>query len=371
MLRTEINPNGFPAIDGVNVTRVSPRRKGPHFDWIDTPTLMSMRFDPIRWTVPGYLPEGFSVLAGRQKLGKTWLAIDWSAAVATGGIAMGSVEVEQGDVLYLDLENGQRRIQRRIRTLYPHEQSIPHMPGLKWVTDAPALDKGLIDALEDWRLAVQRPRLVVIDVLQKIKPAGKAAMTSYENDYTAWSPLQRWATQNGIAVLGLHHTRKGGADDPLEALSGSNGLSACADTTLVLDRDGNGITLYVRGRDVDEKEDALNFTSGLWTLRGDAAKVRMTSERQKVLEALKEADAPMSPAEIATASDMKRNNVDRLLGKMAKAGEVLKAKRGRYIHPERSDLTENNASDTPGKNGTKVRTDENSNENNEANGGGF
>src|SRR5690606_28008694 len=119
--------------------------------------------------------------------------------------------------------------------------------------------------------------------------------------------------------------------------------------------DGNGITLYVRGRDVDEKEDALNFAAGLWTLRGDAAKVRMTSERHKVLEALRDADEPMSPAEIANASDMKRNNVDRLLGKMAKAGEVLKAKRGRYIHPERPDLTAKDNADTPGKNGTKVR----------------
>src|SRR6516225_11694052 len=61
----------------------------------------------------------------------------------------------------------------------------------------------------------------------------------------------QWATTHGVAVLGLHHTRKGAADDPLEALSGSNGLSACADTTIVLDQDQNGRTLYVRGRDVE------------------------------------------------------------------------------------------------------------------------
>ena len=37
---------------------------------------------PIRWIVPGYLAEGLSILAGRQKLGKTWLALDWAIAVA-------------------------------------------------------------------------------------------------------------------------------------------------------------------------------------------------------------------------------------------------------------------------------------------------
>jgi RecA-family ATPase len=49
------------------------------------------------------VPEGFSVLAGRQKLGKTRLAFDWAVAVAADGAAMGSIMVEQGDVLYLDV----------------------------------------------------------------------------------------------------------------------------------------------------------------------------------------------------------------------------------------------------------------------------
>jgi RecA-family ATPase len=155
---------------------------------------------------------------------------------------------------------------------------------------SPQLDGGFITELERWRTSVKDPRFVVIDVLQRIKPAGSMARNSYENDYSAWAELQRWATKHGIAVLGLHHTRKGGADDPLEALSGSNGLSAVADTTLVLDSDQNGKTLYVRGRDVEEKETALIFTAGLWSILGEAADVRRTSERSKILSALLTAD---------------------------------------------------------------------------------
>ena len=328
----------------------------PKFKRTGTNAIMATAFDPIRWTVPGYVPEGFSVLAGRQKLGKTWLAIDWALAVAIGGAAMGSVQVEAGDVLYVDMENGQRRIQRRIRSLYPNDQHRPDLSRLEWVTDAPALDKGFIDALEDWRTSVSSPRLVVIDVLQRIKPPGVATRNAYENDYATWAPLQKWATDNGIAVVGLHHTKKGGAEDPLEALSGSNGLSATADTTLVLDRDSNGITLYVRGRDVDEKESAMLFSAGMWTVTGDAAEVRRTDERNSILTVLTDATEPMSPQDIAVAADMKRNNVDRLLGKMAKAGEVLKAGRGLYVHPDRANLISNTAPQTPpGKNGKKVR----------------
>ena len=151
--------------------------------------------------------------------------------------------------------------------------------------------------------------------------------------------LQRWATEHRIAVVCLHHTRKGGADDPLEALSGSDGLSACADTTLLLDRDGNGITLYVRGRDVEEKESALSFAAGIWTMTGDAAGVRRSSERGRILAALEEATEPLSPSVLADVTGMKSGNIRKLLHSMVKAGEVRKSGRGVYIHPEKTQGT--------------------------------
>ena len=345
MLNPEVSPAGFPQQEGLSVVHFDPNKpqasRGkppPRFVRTNTNVIMATVFDPIRWTVPGYLAEGLSVLAGRQKLGKTWLAIDFALAVATGGIAMGSVSVEQGDVLYIDMENGPRRIQRRIETIHGHLRNRPDLSRLEWVTEAPQLDKGFIGALEDWRRSVSQPRLVVIDVLQRIKPAGNANRNSYENDYSTFAPLQQWATKHGIAVLALHHTKKGGADDPLEALSGSNGLSACADTTLVLDRDSNGITLYVRGRDVEEKESALSFSSGLWTVKGDASDVRRTSERGSILAALEEADEPLSPTDIADATRMPNQNVRQLLVSMGKSGEVVKVSRGRYVHHKRDDL---------------------------------
>jgi hypothetical protein len=298
------------------------RRSRIKFERTSTNTIMSTKYPPIKWVIPGYVSEGFIVLAGRQKLGKTWLAIDWALAVATGGVAMGSIDCQQGDVLYVDMENGPRRIQGRINTLYPDERNRPDLSRLEWVTQAPQIDAGFIDELERWRVSVPAPRLVNIDVLQRIKPAGQMARNAYENDYVIWAPLQDWATHHGIAVLGLHHTKKGGAEDPLEALSGSNGLGACADTVLVLDSDQNGKTLYVRGRDVEEKETALIFTAGLWSVLGEAADVRRTDERSQILSVLLTADEPMNPKEISVATGSTRNSTDQLLYKMAKASEV-------------------------------------------------
>jgi hypothetical protein len=310
-----------------------------------TNDIMATAYAPIKWVVPNYISEGFLVLAGRQKLGKTWLAIDMALAVAIGGVAMGSISCEQGNVLYIDMENGPRRIQGRIKTLFPDVKNIPDLSRLEWVTEAPQMDAGFIDELEHWRISVPRPRFVVIDVLQRIKPAGSMTRNAYENDYSIWAPLQDWATRHGIAVLGLHHTKKGGADDPLETLSGSNGLSACADTTLVLDSDQNGKTLYVRGRDVEEKETALIFAGGFWTILGEAADVRRSDERTGMIATLKDNDAPMTPAEMAAATGKPSLNVRQLLFKMAKAGEVHRVGKGRYwlepLDPHNSDNSDN------------------------------
>jgi AAA domain len=312
------------------------RRAG--FATTSTTTIMATAYDDIRWVVPGYLPEGFSVLAGRQKLGKTWLALDWATAVATGGVAIGSIPVEQGDVLYLDFENGERRIQRRLKVIF-RGCDLPDLSRLHWAKSSKELSPAFLDALDTWRLSVTSPRLVVIDVLQRIKPVGHASRNSYENDYSIWAPLQAWATRHGIGVVGIHHTRKGGADDPLEALSGSNGLSAVADTTLLLDRKDGGLTLYVRGRDVEERDISLHFADGLWAIRGDAAEIGASMTRRAISEALLEAGSELAIADIAASALTTQSNVRQTLVRMLKDGEVIRTARGRYIHPSLVRLT--------------------------------
>jgi len=318
-----------------------PDRLGVGFKRTNTNDLMAATFPPLKAIVPGYVYGGFTVLAGRQKLGKTWLAIDWAVAVATGGVAMGKLDCQQGDVLYIDLENGPRRIQDRIRTLFPPGLTLPDMSRLEWVTEAPQLDRGLLDHMERWRLSVDDPRLVVIDVLQRIKPPGNRTQNAYENDYSTWAPLQEWATKHGVAVLGLHHTKKGGAEDPLEALSGSNGLSACADTTIVLDSDQNGKTLYVRGRDVEEQETAVIFVTGQWSIIGNASDVRRSEERSVIVAALTDNGEPMTPAELAIATGQPGTNIRQLLFKMAKNGEIYRVGKRYWTSPVDPDNTDN------------------------------
>ena len=81
--------------------------------------LQRQTFPPIKYVVPELIPEGLSILAGRPKLGKSWMALDICIAVAAGRICLGEKKPVQGDVLYCALEDNPRRMQRRIDKLLP------------------------------------------------------------------------------------------------------------------------------------------------------------------------------------------------------------------------------------------------------------
>src|SRR5260370_310764 len=67
--------------------------------------LLSWDLPPTRWAIPEILPEGLTLLAGKPKLGKSWLALSAALSIASGGVALGAQPVTQGDVLYLALED--------------------------------------------------------------------------------------------------------------------------------------------------------------------------------------------------------------------------------------------------------------------------
>lgn len=333
----------------------------PH--WTSAAELCAKVFPPVRFIVQDYIAEGLTLLAGKPKVGKSWLAMEIGLAVASGTVCLGNVQCEQGDVLYLALEDNERRLDSRIKKVWTLETMAgrPVPPNLYLATEWPRANAGGIAGIRQWIAAHPAARLIIIDVLAMFKSvAGAKDSTLYEADYLAIKELHAVAMQTGVGIIVIHHTRKSGAEsDPFEKVSGTLGLSGAADSTVILDRDQNGTTLYGRGRDIEEFERAIQFDkfNCRWKALGDAAEVRRTDERGAILTVLNAAIEPMNPNDIANAADMKRNNVDRLLGKMAMAGEVLKAGRGKYVHPDRTELLTADDPRTAGKNGTKVRND--------------
>ena len=69
-----------------------------------------MTFEPVRKALPRFIVEGVTLLVGRPKVGKSWWALDLCSGCAAGLITLGKLKAMEGDVLYLALEDGKRRL---------------------------------------------------------------------------------------------------------------------------------------------------------------------------------------------------------------------------------------------------------------------
>ena len=72
--------------------------------------LQCTEIKPMTWIVPEYFPEGLTVLAGKPKIGKSWLMLAVALAVARGTEVLGQFIDKGGDVLYGAFEDGKRRM---------------------------------------------------------------------------------------------------------------------------------------------------------------------------------------------------------------------------------------------------------------------
>jgi AAA domain len=62
----------------------------------DAATLQGMTFPPLKFILPGYVPEGATLLVSRPKLGKSWLVLDLAIATAAGRFTLGELKPAGG-----------------------------------------------------------------------------------------------------------------------------------------------------------------------------------------------------------------------------------------------------------------------------------
>jgi AAA domain len=242
--------------------------------------------------------------------------------------------IDHGAVLYCALEDSDRRLHKRITKLIGIAGRQPWPERLTLTTNWQRLDKGGVDDVRDWIKTTGDARLVILDTLASVRP--ERVRDGYAQDYAALADLHRLANDEAIAVLVLHHQRKAEAEDPLDSISGTLGLAGCVDTPIVLQGSSSGMTLYVRGRDIEEAEHAVVFDKGTarWTIKGAAADVHRSDTRTKILGALRPIyPNVMGPSDIARATGLKETVVKSRLGDMLAAGEVVKTGRGSYSAP--------------------------------------
>ena len=216
--------------------------------------LRTKTFEPLRWIVPKYLPEGLTLLGGRPKIGKSWQALDIAVGVSEGGTCLGE-QCEQGDVLALMLEDSDRRLQRRLTQMLGAQ--LGEWPArLTYATSWPRLNEGGLDWIREWISKSPKGRLIVIDILERVRQlaTGKDKRTQYSADYEALINVARISNRGHDFHLVLHHQRKLGADDLIDTLSGTLGLGGAVDSVLILGKEPRTDNKFLWGRGSDLEE---------------------------------------------------------------------------------------------------------------------
>jgi len=302
--------------------------------YISALELIQKEFEPMRWTVPNLIPEGLIILAGKPKVGKSWLALHLCHAVAfpKGGYALGKIEVEPGKAVYYGLEDSERRLQERLKGI---ACDLPLPENLFISNKLERLDAGGLEEIEAFLEENPETRLVVIDTLARVKPKRGRNNDAYETDTEIMGGLQILAMRHNLTVLVVHHMRKNvkDADDVFDGVLGSTGLTGTADATILMQRgrQSREIVMHITGRDVEEQQLSVKFdlTDRVpFNLMGTTEEVHMSDTRKNILEYLKENGAT-GPKELSKALGKNYNTTKNMLLAMLKEG-LISNENGKY-----------------------------------------
>jgi len=317
--------------------------------WGTARDLMAKNIRPLEWVVPGIIPEGLTLVGGRPKQGKSYGTYGIGLAVALGGMAFGKIPVPQGDVLYLALEDGERRLQDRMRTLLqggPVPEAFDYATSWSKVAAngslTPENTPECLSDIEWWLNEHPKARLVIIDTLSRVqRPSKNNGGNSYQEDYEGMTPFQRIAVDRRVGLMVITHTRKPATNksnsDFLDEIMGTTGITGSADTILGLKKTApQQLSLMVRGRDVDEQELAIEWCphTSQWTLLGSVSEVRRSDEQKACIQVLRNADGPLHYR--AVAARMGKSDkagvaaIQTLLWRLSQGGSVVMAGEGFY-----------------------------------------
>lgn len=236
------------------------------FNTIDGETLMTMPLKPINFIINNLLSEGLHILAGSPKVGKSWLALWLSVAIAKGEEVWGN-KVKEGTTLYLCFEDSQIRIQNRLFDITDEATGA-----VNFCTENAMLGGELEERIINFIKEHPDTVLIIIDTLQMIRNTSKD--NNYANDYNELTILKKLADKYGIAILLIHHLRKEYDKDPFNRISGTTGIQGAVDSSFILVEEtrGSGVaTLSCVGRDIDLREIKLKRDEdNVWQVVSDS-----------------------------------------------------------------------------------------------------
>lgn len=258
-------------------------------DFLTADQILKTDWPQPEFVIPDLVTVGLGNLAGRPKLGKSFLGLQFAHSVGSNGMIFGR-KVSGGAVLYFALEDTPRRLKDRMQMQkWPESVSVDFVTIGNFRTLFGDFLQGGSEKVAEL-IRRKKYRLVVIDTVSRLVPGDPC---DPELASKVWTPLHETAHADGCAVLGIDHHRKRGSSvpDAIEDIIGSTVKGAIIDTALGLYRERGkpGARLMVTGRDIEEKTLALSmdWTSGCWQCEGNADEKEMSERKSELLKALK------------------------------------------------------------------------------------
>jgi RecA-family ATPase len=281
--------------------------------------ILSRERKETKFVVTGVLPIGLTLLAGKPKNGKSWLALQMALAKSAGGRMFGK-SVDAGGALYLALEDSPTRLQDRMSKMsWPRGLPCEFITMLDYQKEIGPLNKG--GNLKLAKLIEERGyKLVIIDTFSR-----SCYLKKNEEDLVvpALVPLQEMAHKHECAVVLIHHHNKGfgRGRDVIDDVLGSTGIAGVADTILGLYRDDKNVTLLGRGRDLEDVELTITFdaTTSCWQL----SEKKLAVPLQRIVDYLSGRDSA-NLADIALGTSQDKGNTSRWLNQLVTMNMVCR-----------------------------------------------
>ena len=214
--------------------------------------LLDMDLPDTPAIIPGLLLTGVTILAGAPKIGKSFLVLQIGYHVATGK-PMWDRPVLTGHVLYLALEDTERRLQQRSYDMFGPDGTN----NLHFATAAKKVNSGLLEQLSFFLNQFPGTGLIIIDTMQASRD-GTPKGNLYAEDCAFMETVQGFSKKHSVSILLVHHTRKmPDQTDSFNMVSGSNGNMGGADTTIIMSKENRTdrkATLEITGRDIPDQK---------------------------------------------------------------------------------------------------------------------
>ncbi len=311
---------------------------------LDAASLYSKPHIPTEYVVPQLLPvRHLTLLAGKPKSGKTWIALQLAMAVAMDRPFLGRTVTTPGRVLFCEFDDAEDQIQHRLRVLLPRlgTTEMRSLKALKLIYSVQIDRHSWIEKLDrklGQSVGEGDPyRLVVLDPYLAFRTNGKKS-DLIASDYEEISRLRALCSQHGCAALLVHHLRKGTSKYLADQILGSTGLTAAVDGWWVIVEDEHApghVHINVQGRSVPKTSFKIRFG-----FDGQERGIHLVDEgvhlaagpaEGEVLRLL-QMSGPMAPGAIAQAVGKEPNTIYQLLHRL-RGRELVRKIGNDYVFP--------------------------------------